>query len=255
ANREILDALYQEYEENNSLVLVIDEFGKFLEYAVSNNPQKELYFLQQLAEMINQHEKNFLFLTTLHQNFEAYGNDLNEKDKLEWKKVKGRFHEITFNEPVEQLLKLASRKLQENLAPSDFSGSYFSKLAQEHNFKKFPASFQENIESSLYPLDIISATVLTLALQKYGQNERSLFSFLELEAKESGRMGVAEVYDYLFRNYYSSLQSNTTSNYSAWRMLERGIERVEIELKNERPAAVAIIKTIGLLQIFVPNAK
>lgn len=254
ANRNILDALHQEYEKTGSMVLLIDEFGKFLEYAVKHNPQKELYFLQQLAEVVNQQNKNFLLLTTLHQSFEAYGNNLKEVDRLEWRKVKGRFHEITFNEPVEQLLELAARKLKDKKAPKGFSGSYYSKLAKKHQLRSLNAG-HDNIESSLYPLDIISATVLTLALQRYGQNERSLFNFLELEAASADRMGLSQVYDYLYRNYYSSLQSNTTSNYSAWRMLERGIERVELELTKEAPETSALIKTIGLLQIFVPNAR
>lgn len=255
ANRDILDALHQQYEKNGSLILIIDEFGKFLEYAVKHNPQRELYFLQQLAEMINQHRKNFLFITTLHQSFEAYGHELRDKDQHEWRKIKGRFHEITFNEPVEQLLELAARKLHGIKTPENFSGSFFSELAEKHQIKKFSSAFQENIEGSLYPLDIISATVLTLALQKYGQNERSLFSFLELEAANADRMGLPQVYDYLVRNYYSSLQSSATTNYSAWRMLERGIERVELELEEEAAQAAALIKTVGMLQIFVPNAK
>ena len=37
-------------EEKEFLFLVIDEFGKILEHAANHNPEKELYFLQQLAE-------------------------------------------------------------------------------------------------------------------------------------------------------------------------------------------------------------
>jgi len=39
--------------ENKALFLLIDEFGKFLEYASKHNPEKELYFVQQLAEFCN----------------------------------------------------------------------------------------------------------------------------------------------------------------------------------------------------------
>ena len=37
----------------------------------------------------------------------------------------------------------------------------------------------------LYPLDPISAVCLTLAVQRYGQNERSLFSFLTAKGEDS----------------------------------------------------------------------
>lgn len=255
ANRNILDALHQEYEKHGSLVLVIDELGKFLEYAVKNNPDQDLYFLQQLAELFNERDKNFLLLTTLHQNFEAYGNNLKEKDRQEWRKVKGRFHEVVFNEPVEQLLELAAQKLEGNKPPENFNGAFYSELAQHHHVRNFSSGFQKEVENSLYPLDVISATVLTLSLQKYGQNERSLFSFLELEAAKAQRMGVADVYDYLFRNFYSSLQNNTTPHYNNWRLIERGIERIEVELTDNFQSAKSIAKTVGLFQIFLPSAK
>ena len=37
-------------EKSLGWYIAIDEFGKFLEYAAKNNPEKELYFIQQLAE-------------------------------------------------------------------------------------------------------------------------------------------------------------------------------------------------------------
>ena len=39
--------------QNKFLFIFIDEFGKILEHAANNNPEKELYFLQTLAEFIN----------------------------------------------------------------------------------------------------------------------------------------------------------------------------------------------------------
>ena len=40
-------------DKNKCLVIVLDEFGKFLEFASNNNPERELYFIQQLAEYAN----------------------------------------------------------------------------------------------------------------------------------------------------------------------------------------------------------
>ena len=40
------------------LFIIIDEFGKFLEYAAKGNLEKELYFIQQLAEYVNDESKN-----------------------------------------------------------------------------------------------------------------------------------------------------------------------------------------------------
>ena len=101
---EIYNRYYDLDRKSPLLFIVIDEFGKFLEYASQNEPEKELYFIQQLAEFANNSDNNIVLLTTVHQNFDAYAINLESTQRQEWTKVKGRFKEITFNEPVEQLL-------------------------------------------------------------------------------------------------------------------------------------------------------
>lgn len=105
---------YRLKKHNKMLVIVIDEFGKILEHAAKNEVEKELYFIQQLAEFVNVPGRNILLLTTLHQNFSAYASKLNIVQKNEWAKVKGRFQEVVFAEPVEQLLYMAAEVLRNN---------------------------------------------------------------------------------------------------------------------------------------------
>lgn len=100
-----LRSLYDDCQKRGSfLVIVIDEFGKVLEHAAKNNPERELYFLQKFAEFVNVPSRKILLLTTLHQNFSAYARGLSEEQANEWTKVKGRFKEVPFVEPIEQLL-------------------------------------------------------------------------------------------------------------------------------------------------------
>ena len=98
-------------DENKVLFIIIDEFGKYLEYASKHNPEKEIYFVQQLAELCNNPEYNIILITTIHQSLDSYAYGLTKTQQQEWTKVKGRFREITFNEPIEQLLYLASKHI------------------------------------------------------------------------------------------------------------------------------------------------
>ena len=111
----VLDRLREIYnqakKQGKFLVIFIDEFGKVLEHAAKNNPEQELYFMQKLAEFVNVPTRQILLVTTLHQNFSAYARRLSALQKEEWTKVKGRFKELVFIEPVEQLLYLASTQL------------------------------------------------------------------------------------------------------------------------------------------------
>jgi DNA replication protein DnaC len=94
---EIFNRYHSVSKNNGILFLLLDEFGKFLEYASKHNPENELYFIQQLAEFCNNPKYNIVLISTVHQSFESYAYALTSTQKQEWTKVKGRFREITFN--------------------------------------------------------------------------------------------------------------------------------------------------------------
>lgn len=113
---------------------------------------------------------------------------------------------------------------------------------------------------SLYPLDPVSAVCLTLAIQKYGQNERSLFSFLsakgvgsidDFKAIPSTTYNVAMVYDYLTYHFYSAI-TETNADSMGWRALSVAIERIEgCDLDSDKIRdCLKLIKTIGLINMF-----
>lgn len=256
-----LKALYNRLKaQNKFLLIVIDEFGKVLEHAAKNNPEQELYFLQKLAEFVNVPTRNVLFLTTLHQNFGSYSKELSENQKNEWIKVKGRFREITFVEPIEQLLYLASKQLPK--APNDFSSQRAFALHQlAIETKIVSSSFSEDVACQLYPLDTFSAYAITTAMQKYGQNERSLFtflnnrghnSFIEFQPKQNLTYHLGIVYDYINYNFYSFLKEANVDSMS-WGAMQVSIERVEgfnWDSTDQLNNAINILKAIGLLNLF-----
>ena len=263
-NTSILDSLKNYYtqcqKKGKFLLIVVDEFGKVLEHAAKNNPEKELYFLQKLSELVNVPTRQIMLLTTLHQNFGAYAKGLTEEQANEWTKVKGRFKEITFVEPVEQLLYLASAQLKkerkayktENIKP-------LYELAKETRYvsKDFPLE----IAQQLYPLDLFSAYSITTAIQRYGQNERSLFTFLaakgsnsisEFEPSERMTYNLQKVYDYVLYNFYSYLKDANADSMS-WSTIQVSIERVEGQDwsdNEEMLRAEKLVKVIGMLNLF-----
>lgn len=243
------------------LVILVDEFGKFLEHAVRYEPEKELYFLQQLAEFVNNSDHNIILITALHQNFDAYSTVLSEAQRFEWTKVKGRFHEIPFNEQVELLLELAGKRLSQSNEWGK-TPEFLPEIAQAIAITK---SFKLSLEKapvlarSLFPLDLCAASILTLALQKYGQNERSLFTFLEnsdftslrsYDRRENPFFNVANVFDYLVFNLHGELNSVGNFDLAKWSVINEAIERIENEIVDNVVDCLKLLKTIGLLNIF-----
>jgi len=258
---EIFNRYYSIGRENKVLFILIDEFGKFLEYASKHNPEKELYFVQQLAEFCNNPKHNIVLITTVHQSLESYAYSLSKIQQQEWTKVKGRFREITFNEPVEQLLFLASEYVAENFENKTSKSEIEKclKLTTETKAFNFNKDFLKEIASKLYPLDILSANILTLSLQRYGQNERSLFSFLEssdhtgltkFNKQVNPFYNLSNVYDYLNFNFYSFLTSKYNPDFSAWSSIRSSIEEVERAFDSNINDYIKAVKTIGLLNIF-----
>ncbi len=264
---EVMAVLGKRYEAakkaNKFLFIVIDEFGKILEHAAANNPEQELYFLQKLAEYVNIPTRNIILLSTLHQNFSSYSYKLTDAQRNEWTKVKGRFKEIVFVEPIEQLLQLTADRIENRVAaPTEKASKNLSDLFNlAHKYNVVSPELDMGSASKLYPLDPISSVCLTISVQRYGQNERTLFSFLEatdryslnaFKPSDNRTYNLAEVFDYITYNFYTYL-SEANADSLDWRAIRIAIDRVSsgiIEDRKSVEACLAIIKTISLLSLF-----
>lgn len=267
--KKILKAFQHIYQEHASkgegIVLVLDEFGKFLEFAAKNDPDGELYFLQMLAEFFNDPEKDAYLITTLHQDFSAYALSLSRQQRREWDKVKGRYKELVFNEPVEQLLFLAAKRQASN-STKYRKGYYFSRIFSAIEASgAFPLNdyLTKQIAKQLLPMDILSAGILTHALQKFGQNQRSLFSFLEandhlgLDSFEQteGQLyySLHHVFDYLEYNFHSLLSSWYNPEKAKWAAVKNTLAIADRSDLSQPMDAEKILKAIGLLYVFAPG--
>ena len=258
----LLKAYYAKLKKQNKfLLIVIDEFGKVLEHAAKHDPEEELYFFQKFTEVVNTPTRNILLLTTLHQNFSAYAGKLTQTQKNEWTKVKGRFQEVVFAEPIEQLLYLAaehiSTEFKYRLIDKNFLQIYEMAIAEKFIAK----DFNFDTASKLYPMDTFAAYAITRAIQRYGQNERSLFTFLNAKGAhslctykeiENNTYNLADVYDYVTNSFHSYL-NDANSDSTGWSAIRLSIERVEggdWQEPQQMLDAIKIVKAIGMLNLF-----
>ena len=167
------------------LLLIVDELGKLFEYAARYPQKSDLHVLQELAEQAARHnEGTILFVGLLHQAFEEYGQHLDLATRREWAKIQGRFEDIAFLEPADQVIRLVAdairwlpdrgeqalhRNLEEVVAHAAEAGAIPPGMAK--------ADFQA-IARRAYPLHPISLVALPFLFRRFAQNERSLFSYL-----------------------------------------------------------------------------
>ena len=260
SNKEILkefDNTFCDIEkENRGLVLLIDEFGKHLEFIAKYNPD-EMYFIQELSEYCNNPEKQILFIATLHQNISVYSKGLTIEQKNEWDKVKGRLIDIAFDEPVDQLLFFAAEKIKsisKNKIDKKTKES-FKKIFDSHLIGKVNPEKVQLLED-LFPIDPLAADILTKSLQRYGQNERSLFTFLESveltnSVSNNSVFTVADCFDYLITNLSSEIEDSERNPFKPqWKEAILALEKSEFLFEDNFISAAKIIKTICLVNIF-----
>ena len=251
----------------SGLLLVIDELGKFFEYASQYPERADMFVLQTLAEFADRSDETPLFLMTiLHQAFEMYAQRTAKSQAEEWAKVHGRFEDVPFTEPVEQVLRLIGAALEKS--PEIVWEDNFN-TAAELGLKPRQldeSEFTQLLENCL-PLHPTVALLIGQLFRRFAQNERSLFAFLS-SSEPHGLQNFLSKYHYdgnpppmytladLY-NYLDITQSNklyTSSVGKKWAQIESAITR----LPSPSDMTVKLIKTIGLLGIVsepIPNLK
>ena len=164
--------------ENAPLLLIIDEFGKNLE-AIGDSTEADPYLLQQLAEAGQGSGLPIFLLTLQHLSFENHLAGAAGPRRREWAKVQGRFEDIAYVESSRQSRALIGTVFvvrNENLRKR------IARWARPHANAMRSLGIAEmadpEIVASCYPLHPLAAMLLPELCSRYGQHERTLFSFL-----------------------------------------------------------------------------
>lgn len=246
----------------SGLLLILDELGKFLEYATLHPERQDIYLLQRLAETASRSKDTpFYVVALLHQGFHEYAHSLSEGSQREWDKVAARFEEILFDQPLAQLTSLigAALNVREDRLPTRIHKEAVSAFKQAVNTGWFGSAFQvtkaADSASSTFPLHPSVLPVLARFFKRFGQNERSLFSFL-LSNEPFGLRAFSErpltgdsfyrlhhFYDYVRCNFGHRL--SLRSYRSHWNHIDSMIQ----SYVPSAPVELDILKTVGILNL------
>ena len=246
------------------VLIVLDEFGKSLEYAARHNSMDDIYLLQVLAEHAAKSGRGQLHLVVLlHQAFEAYARGLGEQLRNEWRKVQGRFEIIPFLESAEQTLRVVAATL--SIDADDAASQRIRAMTKQVCASlEAQAALPKGIKTSeladlffcCYPLHPVAALVLPTLCQKVAQNERTLFSFLG-SREPSGLKDIwsrktltdftwvrpHQIYDYFIQNQPGAIFDSVT--HRRWAEVASALDRL-----GDAPALeIELLKTIGIFNI------
>jgi len=250
-------------EKFDQVILLIDEFGKLLEYTALNPNSSDIYVLQQLAELRkSDFETKLLIMTFLHQSFEGYASFLSKESQTEWSKIQGRFRNLNLLEHPVQTIGLiqSSIKPTANAQKKSKILAKINSTALDRMLSNLPNSFlTEDEELKRYLKNCLPFHPMTLLLMPFlskglGQNNRSCFTFLGNKSQSSARdwcekaeyteeecfpfISVSQLFDYFVQN--QSQLSLKTNNFAK---VNVALEK----LSSEQLLEAKILKLVSLL--------
>jgi len=255
----ILADLTNRLQKKSGVILFVDEMGKFLEKAV-NNKAAEIYLFQQIAELANRSAGRLILVGILHQSFIEYSRNLSFFARDEWHKIQGRFVDLAVNVAGEEQIDLISRAIL--CAEKPQKATIQAKVTAEVIARNKPV--QKDILSGLlnacWPLHPITASLLgTLSRKRFGQNQRSIFSFLS-SAEPLGFQFFLKQYEFRTDKFYTpylywdyikiNLESAilTTSDAQLWTIATEAINKCSVAAKCKHSSQ--ILQTIAIINIF-----
>ena len=272
----ILDALEEISARNpragGGLVVLIDEMGKFLEAAAHDG--SDIHLFQQLAERASRSRGRLIVVGILHQAFEEYAHLLSRQMRDEWSKIQGRFVDLVVNATGDEQIDLIGRaiKSRHSARPPGASANAVAGLLQGQR-----SPYLTEMLEDCWPLHAVVACLLgPLSRRRFGQNQRSLFGFLNSaepqgfrdflrHANDGDLYGPERLWDYLRINLEPSILASPDGH--RWALAADALGRCEavgggdlhlcvlkviavVDLLKDRSG---LVPSADLLTLVVPN--
>jgi len=187
------------------LLLLIDEMGRFVEYAATSIESEDPSIFQWLAERSSGHASPDLAVVGfLHHRFADYVSGLGGWIEAEWTRSAERYEELSLGASTEQSLFMLARAIEPPRPHRPAIERRAERVygeAVDRGLFAAPREEVVRIASNLYPLHPAAVAAITLAIRRFGQNERSLFGFLQ-SLEPASLMRFARSTNYRADNWY-----------------------------------------------------
>jgi hypothetical protein len=251
------------------LLLLVDEMGRWLEYAADQETDIDASFFQALAEACGGKVQGLPMgiVGILHQRFEDYA--VGRRDKRsgqEWAKIAERYEDITFAQSFESTAHLVAQAMETDDAAYKRAGipaaakTLYGRAVNMGVLGSNIVPTGAASASHLYPFHPVALAAAVSMFRRFGQNERSTFSFLlasEPFALQDfiGRQTLTA--DHWYRVHHlcdwllaqGSLRTFDEDRLKRWTLLQEVLRAAPVYDELE----VQCLKTVGLLNLLEPQ--
>lgn len=265
--------IWKVYEEVNQklcrqygytgMFLVFDEFSKYIEGHEPETFSRDMKILQDICELAAaSDQEQFHIVFVAHKSIREYGNQLSKTVQNAFAGVEGRLKEILFivsaKNNFELVMDAIHKTSEEYKTVMQEDTEWREILERSYEIPCLHALFEKPeyeliVRDGCFPLLPMAVYILLGISEKVAQNERSVFTFLADQDRNSLRryienskeqahgIGAAIIYDYfqrLFRENTALLHIH-----AEWLKAEYALTRTQDE------AEATILKTMALLRM------
>ena len=241
----------------SGMLVIFDEFSKFLEYVGNESMMRDLKILQDFAELSSRtgSKEQILFSCITHKAFNSYIKNLRDSKADAFKTVEGRFKELYFNRSMEQNFEIIEQTIKKNDNFSSYINKYladnkvfYNELKSEFNFCRID-NVEEILFKGCFPLNPATVFSVINLSEKIAQNERTLFTFLADDDVYSFKyyinnnnseelFNVDRIYDY----FYNILKAESNESIKEiWLKAENAISKTTDVIE------ISILKVIAIM--------
>lgn len=240
------------------MYVVYDEFGKYLESNIASATESETKMLQDFAEKCDREASQQLHLLLIcHKDISNYIDMNLPQEKVNgWRGISGRFEHISISNHFHQMYEIIAYSLTKsedtwNEYVDEHNGQ-FSELLNFAKNENFLSGKDELVVYGCYPLHPVTAFILPRLSERIAQNERTLFTFLTSNQKNTLREFVEECKDdfpivtpdYLYDYFEQELRKelNSSEIHKTYLIASKILSKVE-----RGSLASKIIKAISVI--------
>ncbi|MEK4718447.1 MULTISPECIES: hypothetical protein [Priestia] len=198
------------------LFVAYDEFGRLLQTLESHDIHETMQDLQDLAELTDHYSDSLHVLLITHRNLRQYFSLLSEDFKNEFQRIEKRFKVYYVESDKSTFIRLADHIIQNFRGEIDLDNNTLTTLkGYLRKYPLFPELNQQEIEKiiveGIYPVHPVALYLLPYLSNNFGQNERTLFTFLESNetggllnhlSKSKQYYLASDLFSYFFPNLY-----------------------------------------------------
>lgn len=256
----ILEVLHR---ENIGLFIIHDEFGRFLQNLEQFNIYKTMQELQDVAEFVNRTEGYMQLLLISHKNMSQYMRGFNEEHQSEFQRIEKRYSTYFVESDSATYYRIVQQFIADNYnvinPEKDIEKEFLIKLK---GFNLFPELNQHEVDNLVVmgcqPIHPITLFLLPRISRVFGQNERTLFTYLESDEPNGFKRSLEEnpgfIYaDSIFSYFFSENNLNNLYDESTESIIKT-YQLIRSNLDARKVNAYRVIRFITLWEVTNSNS-